>query len=653
MPSNSMKKQSISFYSGPFARYLPAIIAALLYFTAVNHGFVLDDNLVITTNDHVQEGIAGIPDLFKYNYGHGHQGFNDGLYRPLSLATFALEKSMFDLSAPLSHLLQALLYGLCVLMLSLWLGKLFQSKLEWVFWIALLFAVHPIHTEVAANLKSRDEILALLFFLASAFYYVKWMQKSSNGDLTISAMLFIGALFSKESAVTFIVLFPLMAWFSEMNWRNIISSTLVMSIPVGCFLLVRFLVLNSIGPVDTGVSSLLQNTLIENDGLSARIATASAIQGLYLTKLFIPINLSHDYSFNAIPLTHLIDLAGIAWLTINLGLIGIGFYGLSKRKWWSFGVLFYYLTIAVVANLLILIGAMAAERFLFTPSLGWCITAVVLIFTFIKSNRIANVTMGSIVVIFALLTLNRIPDWKSNFTLFTADVEVVPNSARAHYNAGSVLIDEAKINPRMSSQYINDARAHLQESINIWPDYQDAYNNLGISYMNSNEFEKAYALFDKFIKKFPDYDKARYNMGVTCKKLQRASEAETHFEKFLIANPKNASALFELADVEGIQNKFPEAMEHLNMYNELEPRKEGGRLKLAMAYAITGNETKAESELIQAREINPKNVDVHTNLGLIYLNTNRLAEAKISFEKALEIDPNSERARNLLNQINP
>ena len=94
-------------------------------------------------------------------------------------------------------------------------------------------------------------------------------------------------------------------------------------------------------------------------------------------------------------------------------------------------------------------------------------------------------------------------------------------------------------------------------------------------------------------------------------------------------------------------------MEHLNMYNELEPRKEGGRLKLAMAYAITGNETKAESELIQAREINPKNVDVHTNLGLIYLNTNRLAEAKISFEKALEIDPNSERARNLLNQINP
>lgn len=630
---------------------LPAVVATLLYFTTVNHGFVLDDNLVVTSNEHVQNGFAGIPDLFKYNYGHGHQGFNDGLYRPLSLVTFSLEKSFFNLSAPISHTIQALLYGFCVLLLSFWLNTLLNIPKSIVFWIALTFAVHPIHTEVVANLKSRDEILALLFFLASAYTYTRWLIDKKRSFFALSILLFFAALFSKESAVTFIVLFPLMAWYIGVEWKKMALSTLVLLVPVFIFLMVRAAVLNAVGPVDTGVTSLLQNSLIENDGIFTRLATASAIQGLYITKLFIPINLSHDYSFNAIPLLSISDITGIAWILINAVLLALGFYGLMKRKWWSFGVLFYYLTIAVVANLFILIGAMAAERFVFTPSLGWCIAIVLGLSLFVKSGKSSSMLFGSIAVTFAVLTLIRIPDWKSNFTLFTTDVATVPNSARAHYNAGSVYIEEAKTNPRLSGAYIKQAREHLKEAVKIWPDYQDSYNNLGISYMNSAEFDEAYAIFSDFIKRFPEYDKARYNMGITCKKLEKFDEAEIHFEKFLEKNKNHTNALYELADAEGNQGKFDEAIEHLKLLNRLDSKNDRGHTKLAMAYAISGNEQLAEEELKQALKINPRNADTHTNLGLIYLNTNRLKEAKESLETALSIEPNLERAQSLLAQI--
>ena len=163
--------------------WLPILVATAVYLLSIGHGFVLDDNLVLTNHKHVQDGIGGIPEILTTNYAHGHLDFNDGLYRPLSLVTFAIEKSLFDLSPSASHLIQALLYGLLLLVLGRFLQRIMGERSWSVFWVLTLFAVHPIHTEVVANLKSRDEIMALLFFLLAAIAFVRYLKEDKIKDI--------------------------------------------------------------------------------------------------------------------------------------------------------------------------------------------------------------------------------------------------------------------------------------------------------------------------------------------------------------------------------------------------------------------------------------------------------------------------------------
>ncbi|GAB5537991.1 MAG: tetratricopeptide repeat protein [Salibacteraceae bacterium] len=631
----------------PVGAIVATSIALLLYLTSINHGFVLDDNLVITSNTHIQKGVNGIPDLLKYNYAHGHDGYNDGLSRPLSLVSFAIGQQIHGLNPFMLHLMQAIFYALLILVLYWWLAALFSEYQTEVFWIIMLFAVHPIHTEVVANIKSRDELFALLFFGLAAWQFTRWINGSKSKHLLFASLWMVMASFSKESAVTFIAVIPLIAFFKQVKAKTLVMGTTIMTLPIAFFLMVRQAVLSNLGEVDSGVANLLQNSLMEIGGFAERFATAAGIQGLYLQKLFIPIALSHDYSFNAIPVIGIFSAQGIFWIGINAILIALGIWGLFKRAKWSFGILFYYITIAVVANLFVLIGAMAAERFLFAPSLGWCIAIVFIISHLKQLGNYRLHLLGSLCLVFSVLTVLRIPDWKSNFSLFTTDVVKVDDSARAHYNAGTAYSDEAKKRPRKAREYSAQAQFHLQRAVEIWPDYQDAYNNLGISYMNSKAYGEAYEVFAAFIKRYPEYSKARYNMGMTCFQLQKYSEAEAHLEAFLKSTPNNVQALYIAAESEGYQSKMEEAIEHLNQLIAIKPNHAEAILKLGLAYGMLGNSPQAFRYLSKAVELSPNDVDTRFNLAVYYTTQGENSKALEELDKCLELNPNFENAKSL------
>ncbi len=636
----------------PIGALFCAALAISLYLTAIGHGFVLDDNLVITSNTHIQEGMGGIPDLLKYNYAHGHDGYNDGLYRPLSLVSFAIGQAMHELNPSIMHITQALFYGLLVLMLYLWLSQLFVDHKAAVFWIVVLFTVHPIHTEVVANIKSRDELFALLFFAIAAWQFTLWLNSRKVTSLIWAMLFMLLASFSKESAVTFIAIIPLIAIYLKSNRKTVALGSLAMSAPVALFLIIRSLVLSNLGEVDSGVANLLQNSLIEMGGIAERIVTSATIQGLYIEKLFFPVKFSHDYSFNAIPVVGFSSLIGLLWLIINVGFIGLGVWGAMQQKLWAFGILFYYITISVVSNLFILIGAMAAERFVFTPSLGWVFAIVFALFGVERIKKFRTPALAVITLVFTGLTLFRIPDWKSNLELFTTDVEVSDNSARAHYNAGTALNDHAKAKPREAKESFAKAEYHLTRAIEIWPEYQDAYNNLGITYMNSGAIEKAYETYSTLIKRFPTYNKARYNMGMTCYNLKKYPEAEKHLEVYLSAYPTNVNALLYAAEAEGYQSKFGEAREHLLSLVAIDPNSVNGYMKLGIASGMLQDNENALKHLKKAEQLAPKNADVKINLAVYYLSNGVPNEAKAYLEQCLQYHPGHPRATQLLASIN-
>ncbi len=632
--------------------YLPAVLGFLIYAAlTLGHGFVLDDNLVITSNQHVLKGFGGIAELFSTNYAHGHQGFNDGLYRPLSLVTFAIEQGITELNPAFSHFLQALLYGLCILLLHRWTRELLGPNSKWPFWISLVFAMHPIHTEVVANLKSRDEIMALLFFLLSLVQFTKWLETKEQKNLLFAALWFLPALFSKESAVTYLAAYPLLLWIRKIPMREGLVATGLMVVPVALFLIVRMLVLASLGPVDEGIQSLLQNSLVQADGLLDRFAGAAYIQWMYISKLFFPFELSHDYSYNAVPFHPLSSFPGIASLIGILVVIGMGVFGIIKRKWYGFGTLFYFATISVVANAALLIGATAAERFVFSPSLGWSFVAVAGFTSTPFLRKWSNQTLAAYCAIFALLTILRIPDWKSDYDLFEADVAKVSNSARAHYNIGTALIDQANQRPTERSQMLTRAQKHLYEAIEIYPEYQDAYNNLGIAFMNDKRFEEAIGVYNDLLSRFPAYGKGRYNLANSYFQLKQYGPAEAQYELYYASNPANVNALFMAAESEGFQQKFDEAIAHLNELVSREPNQDRGWLKLGVAHATMGRLDLASENLNRALQINPGNEDTRLNLALVYMNTGNGDAAAQELRTILVQNPQNARAKNLLSNL--
>ena len=154
------------------------LVAFGLYANTLSHGYVLDDRVVITGNTYTQAGFAGIGDLlttdsFRGFLGRDVEELAGGRYRPLSLVTFAIEGALFGDSPAVAHLGNVLLFALCCVVLLGVLQELLGERsgplsgLSVPFASALLFAVHPIHTEVVANIKGRDEILALLGSLGS------------------------------------------------------------------------------------------------------------------------------------------------------------------------------------------------------------------------------------------------------------------------------------------------------------------------------------------------------------------------------------------------------------------------------------------------------------------------------------------------------
>ena len=162
-----------------FAKMSLALFAlsVLVYANTFSHDFAQDDAIVITDNMFTTEGVSGLGGIFRYDtfYGFFKTANKDklvagGRYRPLTLAMFAIEYQVFGDNPTAMHILNALWYGLLVVVLYGALLALFRSRAKWdkqlsenmVYLIpllaALVFALHPLHTEAVANIASGDRV---------------------------------------------------------------------------------------------------------------------------------------------------------------------------------------------------------------------------------------------------------------------------------------------------------------------------------------------------------------------------------------------------------------------------------------------------------------------------------------------------------------
>jgi hypothetical protein len=171
--------------------FISSIIAMLVYSNTFSNGYVLDDVGAITNNHFVKEGWIGIPKLFDIEFWH-FDNMKLGYYRPLALVTFAVEWAIFGERPDISHKLNVIIYA-CTIFILFWvcLKGFTKGNVWYAFFVTLLFALNPIHTEVVANLKSRDEIMSFGGILLAALFYIWYRERNKAREKMLLPLLYV------------------------------------------------------------------------------------------------------------------------------------------------------------------------------------------------------------------------------------------------------------------------------------------------------------------------------------------------------------------------------------------------------------------------------------------------------------------------------
>ncbi len=462
--------------------------------------YAFDDEMVLIGNTVVQKGIHGIPEILSHDYYYGikeidQTGLSGGRYRPLVLVIFALEYQFFGANPMVSHLINILFFALLITLLyKLLQTYVFKEQNKYLAFVTcLIFAVHPIHTEVIANVKSRDEIISFILLIVSLISFIKHLEKRSLGHFLNGLFCFLLALLTRESAAAFVVVIPLIFYFffSQTIKKLILFSLPLIGVFIG-YLLLRFSI---IGYKTYGASEILNAPFLYADASQA-IATKVFLLIKYIWLLVFPYPLSSDYSYNQIPYIELNSIKFIFSILLLFGLSAFAVLKFKSRSIYSFSIIYFMVTIFLLANFAVNIGAPLAERFLFQPSLAFCIVASGLYISMASRFKfLANSILIIILLLFSVKTVLRNSDWKNNETLFLTDVISAPNSVKLNLYAAKCSITKAQTeaNRELRDEYFRNAVNFDERLLKIYPNYSsiDIYKDLGAAYLGLNDYFKA------------------------------------------------------------------------------------------------------------------------------------------------------------------
>jgi hypothetical protein len=318
------------------------IICFILYGNTLQNGYAFDDYIYTYHNDFIKKGFSAIKDIFDKGSLYGVTKDKASQYRPLTLLSFMVEVSIFSFNPHISHFFSIFLFALTTVLLYFFLQKILipkqiaseeEGQMLWhkqaiIISATLLFAFHPIHSEVVDSIKSRDEILGLLFGLLSFYFLMLHVEKSaplnhySYRDYTLSLIAFIIALFCKESCLTYLAIIPLLLYFfTSLELKQIGIKTIPYIMAVVFYLYVRCQVLQSI--TFTNQIPVWENALMSTNNVADRIAASFVLLGKYMYMTIIPYPLSFDYSYNQIPIVSWGNIKPI--LSVLVCLIMLGF----------------------------------------------------------------------------------------------------------------------------------------------------------------------------------------------------------------------------------------------------------------------------------------------------------------------------------------
>jgi len=585
------------------------IVAIAVYANTLTNGYVLDDMGVITQNTFVQKGFAGIPEILTTPSLRGFSerpvfdmAPSNDIYRPASLVMFAAEHQLLGGKPAVGHFFNVLLFGCCSLLLFFFIDMVLEYKNSAiVLAAALLFAVHPIHTEVVANIKSRDELLCFFFAFSAILLYHRYVMKGALSFLIAASLCYFLSLMSKESSISFVAIAPLFLFFyADGNRKRAVITILSLATAAAAYLFIRYYILSKYNANHSDLIDFMENPLVGAPGVASRIATALLVLGYYVWHLFVPLNLSCDYTFASIPFASFSDPAVWLSITIYVSLVGIAIYRLLTRQRdpYAFGILFFLLSIAIFSNLAFFTGALMADRFLFFPSVGFCLAIAVLSDKLLKGRGKNDLRLPALllaIICFAGITIIRNTDWKDNYTLITTDSDKYPDNARLQHSRGYLLVTtqlpaapttdtrreivirsfdcyrrslaiyplQCKVHTDIANLFsqlglYDSAEAHIRQALVLRPGDPVITSLLGGVYFAQGQYAKTLILCRASLQKAHNNTAVLNNMGICYLQMKLYDSAAYISKQVLQLEPGNKLAQTNLAVADSLSKTIAE-----------------------------------------------------------------------------------------------
>lgn len=533
------------------------LIAVWQYANTSNHDYAWDDAIVLTQNTRVQKGLSDIPELFKNIKSNETQ--NRYGYRPISLLSFATDVQFFGMDSKAAHKTNILLYGLLCVIVLLFVNRLFPTSPIPNLLITLLFVVHPLHTEVVANIKSRDEILALGFGLLSLLAYAKAISdQKAKAYYALSLVLMVLAFLSKESAVTLIGVAFVLPWvlFDSTDHLGNLKKSLPL---IGFFMLLLairgvvysdwFFESNDFELQEKGLyleDGYVGNPIVDAD-IASRIATALFLVMYFVYRFAMPYPLLHDYSYNQFAVQSFTSPQVWLAIVVVLGLIGLAVYGILKKKPFGIGIIIFLLSSSIYLHLVQVAPDIFAERFLFVPSLGICI-AMLSVFDYSKTKKWAPIAIAVLLVPMFGYSAHRNKAWKDNETLLETDLPRLENCVRANYNYALFLHREYyKLPPNKQPAASKEILKYYEKTMQLTDRLFNVYIDLGGAYMEFGEPEKAFKIFTAATEKYPTMSVPWVQLGKYYMSFQKYAEAIPYFKRAIKNGDKNSDYNYLIA----------------------------------------------------------------------------------------------------------
>lgn len=607
------------------------LISFLLYGNTLNNGYAIDDQFV-TENSYTNKGLKSIKKIFTSYYAE-NDGKNNYEYRPIVKISFAIEHQFFGVKPWVGHLINVILYSICLLLLFKVLCSIFDNYTDsFSLLITIIFAFIPTHSEVVASLKNRD-ILICFIFCMFIFIHLESFFRTGKYRFLIYTLIFSSLSFlTKFDILPFFIIIPLVLY-KKYKTKLIPIALSISTFTIGFFIF-RFLKRSLLDKdMSERIFKYHENPLFFDESWELKVSTAFNSLGFYIKMLLFPNKMVCYYGYNTLDTYNFISLYSILGILICLIMIYYFFKLFKTENPFWYVIVFFGIGISMYLNIVRVVPGIVADRFLFFSSIGFAILLGYMLLYFLNKNTHivslkrtkSNFKIVSLIILvcYSYSVISRNTEWKNRVTLYGADIKKMPSSVALNLLYSNEILVNLK-NPNFfkdeqtKTNYINTATSSLNNVLKIDSVNTTALNNLAfIKQSVYNDFAGAIPLYQKALAIDSTKFEIQFNLCYCLFKTSNFQLAQDLALKMFMENSTNQQVL-DLMSYILIENK--KTKEGIQIYSKL-------------------------------RNEQPENNSLNIILGNFHISALDTANAKIYYQLALQNDPNNHQLIEIVSKL--